>query len=116
MYKYGRDFAIAAIENRNNCVSERVSQCQRSQPLWDGYAHVTPRLKVIRKLVTNTPAPELVDAYLLEIAKGYGIHWTLDKLPGADEATKDAVEVCAVVVQSSAPFISNTSNKVSRRF
>jgi len=70
MYKYGRDFAIAAIENRNNCVSERV----------------------IRKLVTNTPAPELVDAYLVEIAKGYGIHWALDKLSGSDKAIEDTVE------------------------
>ena len=109
MYKYGRDFAIAAIENRDNCVSERVSLCQQSQPLSDGCVHATPRLKVVRKLVTNTPAPELVDAYLVEIAKGYGIHWTVDKISGSDEARKDAVEVCTVVVQSSAPFISDTT-------
>ena len=31
--------------------------------------------QVTRKLVTHTPPAELVDAYLGEIAKGYGVAW-----------------------------------------
>ncbi|KIL71620.1 hypothetical protein M378DRAFT_182995 [Amanita muscaria Koide BX008] len=62
MHKYGRDFALAAIENRDNCVSERT----------------------VRKLVTHPPSSELVDAYLVEIAKGYGISWTLGKTSDGD--------------------------------
>ena len=31
--------------------------------------------QVTRKLVTHTPPSELVDAYLGEIAKGYGVAW-----------------------------------------
>lgn len=52
--KFGRDFSTAALENRDNCVSERV----------------------VKKLVISTPSPALVDAYLGEIAKGYGIDWS----------------------------------------
>ncbi|KAF7794348.1 hypothetical protein EIP86_005482 [Pleurotus ostreatoroseus] len=62
MHKYGRDFAVAVMENKDGCVSERVT----------------------RKLVTHTPAPELVDAYLGEIAKGYGIDWTPPNAPKDD--------------------------------
>lgn len=54
MHKYGREFSIGAMENRDNCVSE----------------------KVMKKLVLSTPSPELVDAYLFEIAKGYGVGWS----------------------------------------
>jgi vacuolar protein sorting-associated protein IST1 len=32
--------------------------------------------KVMKKLVLSTPSPELVDAYLFEIAKGYGVSWS----------------------------------------
>jgi vacuolar protein sorting-associated protein IST1 len=35
--------------------------------------------KVMKKLVLSTPSPELVDAYLFEIAKGYGVNWTPPK-------------------------------------
>ncbi|KIP11738.1 hypothetical protein PHLGIDRAFT_99183 [Phlebiopsis gigantea 11061_1 CR5-6] len=54
MHKYGRDFSIAVMENKDGCVSERVT----------------------RKLSTHTPPPQLVDAYLGEIAKGYNIAWS----------------------------------------
>ena len=40
--------------------------------------------QVMRKLVIETPAPSLVDAYLGEIAKGYGIEWTPQKGPDSD--------------------------------
>ncbi|KAH9837323.1 DUF292-domain-containing protein [Rhodofomes roseus] len=54
MHKYGREFSVGVMENRDGCVNERVA----------------------KKLVVFTPAPELVDAYLAEIAKGYGVKWT----------------------------------------
>jgi len=54
MHKFGREFSLAVMENRDGCVSDRV----------------------IRKLGIATPSVELVDAYLLEIAKGYGVEWT----------------------------------------
>ncbi|KAJ3556496.1 hypothetical protein NM688_g1999 [Phlebia brevispora] len=53
MHKYGRDFSIAVMENKDGCVTERIT----------------------KKLVTHTPSAELVDAYLAEIAKGYGVEW-----------------------------------------
>ncbi|KAG0707603.1 DUF292-domain-containing protein [Suillus ampliporus] len=53
MHKYGRDFSAAAMENRCGCVSERI----------------------IRKLVIETPSEQLVDAYVGEIAKAYGVKW-----------------------------------------
>ncbi|KAH7915726.1 DUF292-domain-containing protein [Hygrophoropsis aurantiaca] len=53
MHKYGRDFSVATMENRGNCVSERVT----------------------KKLVIETPSTELIDAYLGEIAKAYGVKW-----------------------------------------
>lgn len=30
----------------------------------------------MKKLALSTPSPELVDAYLFEIAKGYGVSWS----------------------------------------
>ncbi|KAG8762365.1 hypothetical protein FRC12_009083 [Ceratobasidium sp. 428] len=54
MSKYGREYAIGVMENKDNCVSERV----------------------MKKLQIATPSTALVDAYLGEIAKGYGIDWT----------------------------------------
>ncbi|KZW00507.1 DUF292-domain-containing protein [Exidia glandulosa HHB12029] len=53
MHKFGREYSIAVMENRDNCVTERV----------------------VAKLTVAMPPPELVDAYLHEIAKGYGIPW-----------------------------------------
>jgi len=54
MHKYGREFSVAVMDNRDGCVSERVS----------------------RKISVATPSPELVDAYLAEIAKAYGVPWS----------------------------------------
>ncbi|KAJ7610924.1 DUF292-domain-containing protein [Roridomyces roridus] len=66
MHKYGREFSQAVMEDRDLCVSERVT----------------------RKLGHNTPSPELVDAYLTEIAKGYGVDWA-PKLPAYAEAQEE---------------------------
>jgi len=63
MHKYGREFSIAVMENRDGCVSSRV----------------------MSKLSTATPAPELVDAYLREIALAYGVPWgSADELASTD--------------------------------
>ncbi|KIY46327.1 DUF292-domain-containing protein, partial [Fistulina hepatica ATCC 64428] len=53
MHKYGREFAIAVMENRDGCVPDRI----------------------VRKVDIKTPAPSLVDAYLSEIAKAYNVEW-----------------------------------------
>ncbi|KAF5392465.1 hypothetical protein D9757_002242 [Collybiopsis confluens] len=54
MHKYGREYSMAVMENRDACVSDRV----------------------VGKLNAATPSSELVDAYLTEITKAYGVAWT----------------------------------------
>jgi hypothetical protein len=46
----------------------------------------------MNKLRLDMPSPELVDAYLNEIAKGYGIKWTPSSRPveGINDDDKDA--------------------------
>jgi len=63
--KYGKDFALAAIENTDGKVAERV----------------------LKKLRVEPPDPELVTAYLREIAKTYGVDWP--KGEGKAEMDKD---------------------------
>ncbi|KAJ6520255.1 regulator of Vps4 activity in the MVB pathway-domain-containing protein [Mycena sanguinolenta] len=77
MHKYGREFSVAVMENSNGCVSERVR---------------------LRKLVNATPSPELVDAYLHEIAKAYGVNWVAP-LPAysADATGEPTVDPSAAV-------------------
>jgi len=64
MHKYGREFALAVVENKDNCVSQRI----------------------VNKATFVTPAAALVDAYLGEIAKGYGLTWRPPK-PDNDDTT-----------------------------
>lgn len=54
MHKFGREYAIAAMENKDDRVPQRV----------------------VSKLVIGQPPNALVDAYLIEIARGYNIAWT----------------------------------------
>ncbi|KAK7686613.1 hypothetical protein QCA50_010213 [Cerrena zonata] len=65
MHKYGREYSQAVMDNQDGCVTERVT----------------------KKLVVATPSTELVDAYLSEIAKGYGVEWApaTPDLPKYDE-------------------------------
>ncbi|KAG6897961.1 hypothetical protein C0992_008351 [Termitomyces sp. T32_za158] len=76
MHKYGRDFSIAVMENRDGCVSERV----------------------MRKTDVFTPSSELVDAYLFEIAKGYNVNWSpignveVDNSPNTTQDSHSKVE------------------------
>ncbi|ORX38047.1 regulator of Vps4 activity in the MVB pathway-domain-containing protein [Kockovaella imperatae] len=58
MHKYGRNFSLTLVS---------------SDP---PPSSVPPR--VLSKLALFTPAQELVDAYLYEIAKGYGVDWAPD--------------------------------------
>lgn len=51
--KYGKDFALEAIENRDGKVAERV----------------------LKKLRVEPPSQELVSLYLKEIARTYGVAW-----------------------------------------
>ena len=51
--KYGKDFALEAVENSDGKVAERV----------------------LKKLRVDPPDPELVTLYLKEIARTYGVNW-----------------------------------------
>ncbi|CAI6089898.1 hypothetical protein V2G26_006638 [Clonostachys chloroleuca] len=51
--KYGKEFALTAVDNLDGKVSERV----------------------VKKLSVEPPKPELVQGYLEEIAKAYGVNW-----------------------------------------
>jgi hypothetical protein len=69
MQKFGRTFALSVINNDPPCVPTRV----------------------LSKLAIYVPPPDLVDMCLQEIAKGYGINWTSDRIK-QDEPEVDAVE------------------------
>lgn len=71
MHKYGREFSIAVMENRDGCVSNRV----------------------MSKLSIATPAPALVDAYLREIALAYGVPWLSADEPASTDTNSTAQEV-----------------------
>jgi len=86
MHKFGREFSVSVMENRGGCVGERV----------------------MSKLTLNTPSPELIDAYLYEIAKGYGITWAppiRNGNPAEDHPKEDAAGVAN-------PLISSVHSKV----
>ncbi|KAF9011051.1 regulator of Vps4 activity in the MVB pathway-domain-containing protein [Cyathus striatus] len=87
MHKYGREFSMAVMENRDGCVSDRVT----------------------RKLVVATPSKELVDAYLNEIAKSYGVPWSATPV-STDVAEDGGVTDSAVDVNPTSP----TSNDASK--
>ena len=53
MEKYGKEFALSAMENSDEKVSE----------------------KVLKKLTVTPPPAELVNGYLEEIARTYGVDW-----------------------------------------
>ena len=43
------------------------------------FLYLDTHSQITSKLVTHTPSAVLVDAYLGEIAKGYGVNWTPPK-------------------------------------
>lgn len=67
--KYGKEFALTAIENTDNKVSERV----------------------LKKLRVEPPSDTLVTLYLKEIARTYGIPWnqTPPSTPPGDDDDDD---------------------------
>ena len=67
--KYGKDFALEAVENSDGKVSERV----------------------LKKLRVEPPGPELVTLYLTEIARTYGVNWPKRPEPvdGQDDEDDD---------------------------
>lgn len=80
MHKYGREFSLAVMENRDGCVSDRVRHLSLKlhTPERTPCPTVTDPFmvgKVVRKLGVDTPSADLVDAYLVEIAKGYSVEW-----------------------------------------
>jgi len=76
MHKYGREFSMAVMENRDGCVSDRV----------------------VRKLVNSTPSAELVDAYLHEISKAYGVQWSPPLPAYSADATGEPTDDTSAVV------------------
>ncbi|CAE6355813.1 unnamed protein product [Rhizoctonia solani] len=83
MSKYGREFAIGVMENKDNCVSERVT----------------------RKLLIATPSPALVDAYLGEIAKGYGINWSPPPPPNSAVADPSSPKPESIALEADEPEV-----------
>ena len=68
--KYGKDFALQAIENSDGKVAERV----------------------VKKLKVEPPAQELVTLYLKEIARTYGVNWPKDENTANDNSEDDSDE------------------------
>jgi hypothetical protein len=42
-------------------------------------------IQVMKKLATNMPSVDLVEAYLTEIARGYGVRWISDSKQIGDD-------------------------------
>ena len=51
------------------------------------YKHICAQ--VVRKLDIAMPSSELVNAYLAEIAKAYGVAWTSPNTPSSDDNIDD---------------------------
>ncbi|CAE6445981.1 unnamed protein product [Rhizoctonia solani] len=81
MSKYGREFAIGVMDNKDNCVSERVT----------------------RKLQVATPSSALVDAYLGEIAKGYGVNWAPPLPPNSAVADPSSPKPESIALEADEP-------------
>jgi hypothetical protein len=59
-----------------------------------------PPYKVMKKITIDTPSADLVEAYLTEIARGYGLQWNSDPRPVSDGQHGDvqALVVCGLVI------------------
>lgn len=79
--KYGKEFGLEAIENRDGKVAERV----------------------LKKLLVEPPAGELVTLYLREIASTYGVNWPRDEKSPPPEYKDDEDEVDGGGKEKSAP-------------
>jgi len=85
MHKFGREFSLAVMENRDDCVSPRVRAgacCLGTGVRLNGVFQVT------RKLTTETPPESLIEAYMEEIANGYGVPY-IARLPKDRDGDED---------------------------
>jgi vacuolar protein sorting-associated protein IST1 len=87
MHKYGRDYSAAVMENRDARVTDRARFYPAQRSKSNVYA------QVIKKLVVETPSAELVDLYLLEIAKAYKVKWTPPNPVSTEDETGDELKV-----------------------
>ena len=95
MHKYGRDFAANVMDNKDNCVSDRVSGFRSRR----GSADATDHDQVTKKLAYMTPPDELVDNYMFEIAKGYGVPYAVPSHDNSDPNVGDGgakVRLCSI--------------------
>ncbi|KAJ3750954.1 DUF292-domain-containing protein [Lentinula detonsa] len=77
MHKYGREFSAQVMENRDSCVNDRV----------------------VRKLDIASPFTALVDAYLGEITKAYGVPWYPAAIKnGGDEAERNCCITTRLII------------------
>jgi vacuolar protein sorting-associated protein IST1 len=91
-HRYGRDFTVAVMENRDSCVSDRV----------------------VRKLTTATPSAELVNAYLAEITKAYGVSWTPPPSTNGGDGPEGGIKVCSKICSLLSSF-SRSRSQISPR-
>ncbi|KAK9766496.1 Vacuolar protein sorting-associated protein ist1 [Basidiobolus ranarum] len=79
--KYGREFVVSALDNRDNTVNPRI----------------------IHKLQVHTPEPFLVNQYLSDIAKAYNVNWK----PDDESLTSDMISNSEDLLQD-VPALSST--------
>ena len=91
--KYGKDFALEAVENSDGKVAERV----------------------LKKLRVEPPDPELVTLYLKEIARTYGVNWPkTEELPhGQDDEDDDAPSGGQAVKNMEEPLTTDELSKAT---
>lgn len=92
--KYGKDFALEAVENSDGKVAERV----------------------LKKLKVEPPDPELVTLYLREIARTYGVDWPKaeHRKPREDDQDQDDDPAGGQVVKNlEAPLTTKELNKAT---
>ncbi|GAA6037223.1 hypothetical protein JCM8097_008629 [Rhodosporidiobolus ruineniae] len=87
MSKGGRDYSIAAIDNVDGIVPERVTS----------------------KLIVAPPSPELIDLYLYEIAKAYSVDWRPQGFPDPNAPVEEAAPPAASPVPSAIALPSASS-------
>lgn len=91
--KYGKEFAMEAIENSDGKVAERV----------------------LKKLKVEPPSAELVTLYLTEIAKTYGVNWPKkeETVDGEDDEDNDDPSGDQAVKNLEAPLTTDELSKAT---
>jgi len=83
MHKYGREFSAGVMENPDGCVSERV----------------------MKKLANNMPSADLVEGYLAEIARGYGLRWASEPKQVDGDQRHDAQDLVDTAPQATRDIV-----------